>query len=33
VGTVLLFTVGGASKSMSCRSSASTGDIIFTRAL
>ena len=31
-GTVMLLTVPGVSKSMSCRSSASTGDAIFTRA-
>jgi hypothetical protein len=31
-GTVLLLSVGGVSKSMSCRSSASTGDLILTGA-
>jgi hypothetical protein len=31
-GTVMLLTVPGASKSVACRSSGSTGDVIFTRA-
>lgn len=32
VGTVVLLTVPGASKSVACRSSSSTGDAIFTGA-
>lgn len=31
-GTVILFTVTGATKSVSCRSTSSTGDAIFTAA-
>lgn len=30
-GTVMLLTVGGTSKSLACRSSASTGDLILTQ--